>query len=506
MTAESRTLLVAHGDEARAKQLADACRERGLACSIALDGSAALEHALQHSPDAILLQLELPVIDGPTLCRILESNPRMTRSELLLIGRRGGVATTAAGSRRVFDERDTEAIAQRVGASSARLAASAASPEPRERGVEGELAQLPLLELLELFHGSRRTGQLEIGGAAGSGRIALRGGELAQALTGRVDGEKALFRMLAWERGHFSFKPAAVPVGLRLSQPTHSLLREGRRQLEEWKRSGSALPAASARLRLRVPRAALPRAVHPIARDLLTLLGHFDRVQELLDRCGHPDYQILRTLQTLIDRGLVELHSQAPLGEAPGASGFLSDRQVARLEEEMRGSRPRGVPLGDARLLVLSEQELAAVRLSQLLARVPGATLPPSPPGPDQLARLAHLRIGADLGIELLRVPTAARHAALWPLAAHGSLGALVPLVSPVRETLSALAAALGALAALRLRPFYAALADAAERERAAQLTQQLLPRDDGPVFLVPHDHPERGVTLLRELFARVLE
>lgn len=506
MTPEARTVLVAHADETRAKRLAEACRERGLACSLALDGSAALEHALQHRPDAILIQLELPTIDGPTLCGILEANPRLSGTTLLLIGPRSGSTATATGSRSVFDERNADALAQRADAGTTRPAADAAGPEPRERGIEGDLAQLPLLELLELLHGSRRTGQLELRSAAGTGRITLRGGEIAQASTGRVDCEKALFRMLAWERGPFSFEPAAVPAGLRLAQPTHSLLREGRRQLEEWQRSGAALPAASARLRLRVPRALLPRALNPIARDLLSLLEHFDRVQELLDRCSHPDYQVLRTLQTLIDRDLVELRSLAPLGEAAGASGFLSDRQVARLEQEIRGSRPRGMPFGDARLLVLAEQESAAQRLSQLLARVPGATLPASVPAADPLTRFAHLRIGPDLGIELLRVATASRFGALWPLAAHGSLGTLVPLVPPLREALSALAPALGALAALRLRPFYAVLAGAAERERAAELTQSLLPRDDGPVFLVPHDHPERGVALLRELFARVLE
>ncbi len=506
MTAQTRSLLIAHGDEARAKRIAEACSARGLSCSVAADGAAALDQALLHPPGLVIAQLELPTIDGATLQRILEANPRTRDVCVLLVGRGDGLSRATRGARALLDERDAETIARRAQNLLAGPTPEPASADSRERGFEGDLAQLPLLELLELFHGSRRTGQLEIRGSAGSGRIALLGGEVAQAVTGRVDAEKALFRMLAWERGRFSFQPGAVPAGLRLSLPTHSLLREGRRQLEEWQRSGAGLPPANARLRLRVPRSQLPRAVHPIAQDLLVVLEHVDRVQEVLDRCGHPDYQVLRTLQTLIDRGLVELRSETPLGETPGTSGFLSDRQVARLEQELRANRPRGQRLGDARLLVMASNESAITRLAQLLARIPGASLPASPPGADQLARLAHLRVGADLGIELLRVPIAVRLAPLWPLAAHGSLGALVPLVPPVSEGLAALEPALGALAALALRPFYAVLAGAAERGRTADLSEQLLPREDGPLFLVPHDHSERGVALLPQLFARVLQ
>jgi hypothetical protein len=341
--------------------------------------------------------------------------------------------------------------------------------------------------------------------AGSSAVVALRGGEIVRAICGRVDGEKAVLRLLSFERGPFRFTPASVTGAVSLPRATTALLREGRRQIEEWHRMRSALPAASARLRLRIARSALPAVLPAIASELIQLLEHFDAVQDLLDRCPHSDYQVLRAIQRMLDRGWLESHAQLALREGAGSSGFLSDRNVTRLEQTLRAHRPRGSRLGTARIAVAAVSEVACARLSGLLARVPGASLPRVVPGPDQLATLAALRIGPDLAIELTRVPTSERLSALWPLCGHGALGVLVPLGTPLESSLDALTPALAALAALRVRAFYAVLTDAGSAASALEIASALRPPIDGPLFWIPHDHPERGVAMLRELFGSVL-
>jgi CheY-like chemotaxis protein len=506
MSGAATAVLIAHADEALAKRLADACRRRGLTATIALDGSAALEHALEHTPEAIVVQLALPTIDGPTLCGILAANPRTNASRMLLIAPRTSAASHRGEPFEVLDESDVATIANRASDHPDESSDGARDAARVAQEFEGELPQLPMLELLELLHGSRRTGELTVAGASGSGSVALRGGEIMRALCGRVDGEKAVLRLLTFERGHFRFAPASVTGAPSLARPTHALLREGRRQLEEWHRMRSVLPAASVRLRMRVPRSAIPAELPAIACELLQLLEHFDSVRELLDRCPHSDYQVLRAIQTMLDRGWLEAHTQLALGEAPGATGFLSDRHVARLEQTLRAHRRRGSPLGMARLVVAAESEAACARLSGLLARVPGAVLPRSFPGPDQLGRLATVRVGEDLGIEFTRVPASERLAALWPVCGFGALGVIVPLVPPLETGLGALRPLLSELAARRVRPFYAVLTDAGATAPALEIASALRPPVEGPLFWIPHDHPERGVALLRELIGSVLE
>ena len=98
--------------------------------------------------------------------------------------------------------------------------------------VAGELSQTSLVDLLQLFHLSRRSGQLELdledeltGEPIGpKGRVAVRMGEVARAEVGDVSGEKALFRMLTWRCGRFVFEPGPVDEPAVILMSTGALL------------------------------------------------------------------------------------------------------------------------------------------------------------------------------------------------------------------------------------------------------------------------------------------
>ena len=80
--------LIADGDSTRGKAVAEACAARGVACTVAVHGAEALEAALGELPGALVAQLDLPLIDGPTLAAILRANPRTQGIGLLFIGDR----------------------------------------------------------------------------------------------------------------------------------------------------------------------------------------------------------------------------------------------------------------------------------------------------------------------------------------------------------------------------------------------------------------------------------
>ena len=57
------------------------------------------------------------------------------------------------------------------------------------------------------------------------------------------------------------------------------------------------------------------------------MLDLTDCVQDVLDRCSYPDYQVLRTPQTLVHRGMVEvLDGRASTHHAPPLSPGLAAR------------------------------------------------------------------------------------------------------------------------------------------------------------------------------------
>ena len=82
----SGVLLIADGDEERAKRLAEACADLGIACELATNGPAALERVLSQRPAALVAHVDLPVIPGEQLVDIVEANPRTQGVGLLLLG------------------------------------------------------------------------------------------------------------------------------------------------------------------------------------------------------------------------------------------------------------------------------------------------------------------------------------------------------------------------------------------------------------------------------------
>jgi CheY-like chemotaxis protein len=508
-------VLVADGDAERGRRVAAACGARGLVCRVTTHGAAALEAALADVPDVLVAQLALPLIEGPRLADILRANPRTQGVAVVFLGDREDDARRHGVIGQVVPPPiEPEVVASCVGTALATRGGSKAASS--EGGVEGQLAQLPLADLLELFHVGRKTGCVEVVRPSGRGRrqmgrIELRDGDVVGAAVSGVSGEKALFRLLAWDRGSFAFSPEP-PVGEpSIRRPTRALLREGMRQIGEWQRMAVELPPPSATATLVVPRSSLPSVIHPLTQEVLVVLDLYSRVQDVVDHCSHPDYQVLRTLHTMAQRGMVELRkAEAPL-ELGREPALFPPARVARLREWLEVDRPGAAPAQDGKLLVIGSEPAATGELLRLLETLPGVTLDRrvaggAPPGADDLVVLGRIPVDGDVGVELLHVPASRRFAPIWPVAGHGALATLVVLSSPLHAAREVLSGALEALAGLpRARILHVLLLGKGEKPEPEEVARHLALADRGSLFLVPVETPAKAQVLLREMLARVL-
>jgi CheY-like chemotaxis protein len=445
--ARTEGVLIADSDVTRAERLARACESQGLGAHVAVHGAAALEQALALQPAALVVEIDLPLIDGPRLAEILRANPRTAQTAVLFIANNPSADGDANRDTRVLPGHgDPETIARFVGGILEKRRVERArdgEPESAEAAgaMEGSLGPLSAAELLELFHMNLQTGLLELVRGRGRGRqrgaIGLREGQVVHAQVGSVQGEKAFLRLLGWDRGRFAFRPGPPPTDVNIDRPTRALLREGLRQRAEWKRLSSELRPRGARARLRVSRASLPAILHPLTQEVLMILEITDRIDEVLDRCSFPDYQVLGTLSTLVRRGLVELRR----GPGPGGGRHtLTASAAARLRDRLVATGPPG-ELADAKVLVVASSDAALRGLCALLERAAGATISSVAPVPG-VAVLGRLDLDDDLGIEWLATSPDARFAPIWPLAAHGALAVLMVHAGPPRESCAALGAA----------------------------------------------------------------
>jgi CheY-like chemotaxis protein len=501
------TVLVADSDVGRGERLARACESQGLRAPVALHGASALEQALALQPAALVVEIDLPLIDGPRLSEILRANPRTAQIAVLFIANGPpSEGAGAAGARVLPGHTDPETIAHFVAGILEKRRAERVhdgDAESADSGaMEGSLGPLSAAELLELFHVNLQSGCLELVRGRGRGRqrgnIWLREGQVVHASVGNVQGEKAFLRLLGWERGRFDFRPGPPGSEQSIDRPTRALLREGLRQRAEWKRLAAELRPRGARARLRVSRASLPAVLHPLTQEVLMVLELTDRIDEVLDRCSFPDYQVLGTISTLVRRGLVDLHRGPGPGRGrhaldPAAAARLRDRLIAR------GGPAEGA---DAKVLVLACSDLALRALGALLERGAGAALAPAEPLRG-VAPLGRLDLDDDLGIEWLAASPEPRFAPIWPLAAHGALAVLLLHAGSPRQSCAALRAANTRFSRPGVRLLHALLVEKGEPTRA-ELAESLGLLDSGHIATFSLDDPAALRSELSALLRRL--
>lgn len=528
-----REILVADSNQARGQRLADACAESGMRAVTAPHGSAALELSLATPPDLVVSEIDLPLICGHKLAEILRANPRTRGVRFLFLGPEGGSAAnrTEVGDVTVAVSAPREevlrAITQQLtkcdrieALETASLAGSA---------VSGDLAELPLADLLQVAHLARKSGRvsleregdgesLALAGEDTSdrrdrGSVWLRDGEVLQAEIGKVVGEKALFRMLAWREGRFVFETGQRPdVAAEPLAPIRALLAEGMRQLEEWDRLALQLPPLSATVKLSIKTTELPNIVHPLTQEVLLLLDHFDRVREIVDRCSFPDYQVLRTLHTLAQRNLVSVGQLPVRGLAPSAppDGLFDEGQLRRLRDHLQGATPRGERVVSGKILVVARESGTLTDLVNLLRAMPNLALSPELErgieAKIELGPLGRIRLAADLELELLQVPSASSYRPLWPLAAHGALATLFLHGDAVSELDQLEGELLEVLQqGTRTSTLHVALLARKQRLCPEELRENLALLDEASLFLIPLETGKEPSALLRSLFARVV-
>ncbi len=446
-------VLIADADAERGRKIAAACAALSIDARRVSHGAAALEIALAENPIAMVAQTDLPLIDGTRLAEILHANPHTCSMAMLFVGgdqdERTGTTTAAGQVLPGHADPDTIARFVQVMLQKRRPEARVTGAGGDAPGVEGKLSQIALSELIELFHVNRKSGVIALrqgsGRRAQSGRIQLREGDVVTAETGGVSGEKALFRLLAWRRGEFGFREEDDGGAREIERPTRALLREARRQAEEWERLGQDLPAPHARVSLRVGRESLPNVLHPLTQEVLLVLELSETVTDVLDRVPFPDYQVLRTLQMLIRRGMVEVSAASARPEPP-AGAFFAPQWVARLRDWLEQGRARDAAPLDAKIVVIASDTGAEQTFLNRLAGWPGAE---AAPRGEAAGVWSVLRIPVDdeIALEITVVPAAERWAAVWPLAVHGALATIFVHGEDIDASLPALRAAIGTVA-----------------------------------------------------------
>jgi CheY-like chemotaxis protein len=390
----------------------------------ARDGSRALQIAILRFPDLILLDEQTPLVDTRTFVRILRTNPRTERIPVVLTGVAPDVDRARLGSflakPLVLDE-----VLARIEQIFRRADASRAAGESRE--LEGNLAQIPLPDLLQILAVNRRSGRLAVEREGERAEVTLVDGRVVDAQLGTVSGEKALWRLLGRREGQFAFAPGAAPAGPeRMARRLDELLLEGLRQADELARLAPGLPAPQDRVELLVSPADLPGGLHPVTAEVVALLGSPRPFGELVDRCRASDLEASRAVAALLERGFARRHERATPGPA---ARLLAPRELHALRGRIAAGRASGArAIGKA--LVTGGGPLARAAARARFATVPGFVASQDGAGEagHGFGTLGRLSLGDGVRVDLVELPGEPEQRPLWGPFAAGAVGVLVLL------------------------------------------------------------------------------
>ncbi len=123
-----------------------------------------------------------------------------------------------------------------VAAKAGRMIANSRTQKPNGRGVSGSLQEMALPDLIQIVANGRKSGNLKVSNGASKGELMFQDGSIHDARFGELIGAEAVYGVLRLTEGDFTLEPQTSPVEDVVGIPTHHLLLEAMRRLDEEQR------------------------------------------------------------------------------------------------------------------------------------------------------------------------------------------------------------------------------------------------------------------------------
>ena len=196
----------------------------------ATNHSHALEQLKTQPVDTIVLDVEMPVMDGIEFLRLL--NRSHPGQQVVMLARRMDEAT-----RKTCLDLGAALFLEKPGSSEEFRALFAAldslSGAAPQSGFRGVMQRVGLEDVLQMECLARKSSILVVSTGNRRGEIYICDGEIIHAQTGQLQGEMALYGLLALPGGQFTLQPFAEPARRTISGQYQFLLMEAARLRDE---------------------------------------------------------------------------------------------------------------------------------------------------------------------------------------------------------------------------------------------------------------------------------
>ena len=196
--------------------------------------------------------------------------------------------------------------------------------------LRGKLDQLPLIDILKMLSSNGRSGRLNLSQGRIQGEIYLKEGSLVHAATGAQIGERAVFTMMGWLNGDFSFIPDVEPPEESVELATEQIMLEAARKNEEWKNIKKMVPNSDVVFKLSPAGSPETVSLEPEEWQVLAQVNGRRSIEDLSKILGKDEFKIAKILYSLTKAGLLEVGEEREKQNVKG----LSENFFEELTEE----------------------------------------------------------------------------------------------------------------------------------------------------------------------------
>jgi hypothetical protein len=233
----------------------------------------------------------------------------------------------------------------------------------------GDLARVPLADVLRLLMSGRQTGRLDLSDGVSSGAVYVESGNVTHAVSGPLIGESAVFSLMAWQEGNFSFFPNQSAPEASISTPSDQLLEEGSRVAARWAEIMRVLPGLDAVLRLSPAGSADAVSLEPLEWQVLAQVDGVRDVAEIAEALGRAEFDVATVLVRLVKSGLLECRQ----GIERDLKATINSVFLSRLDAEFLDMvGPLGPTIIDDEMANMGEtrESFPIARVAELIERI----------------------------------------------------------------------------------------------------------------------------------------
>lgn len=284
-------------------------KSKGLESFVAKDGSEVMEGALKSKPSIIITDLKLKGIDTLKVFKILLNNP-ITADVPFAFFMDG--AAEIHGFRPKIDIVQVrpyilDDFYRKVRVS---VLTSESGGSGTMNDMTGSLAHMSLPDLIQILEVNKKEGHLTIREGTKVGHILMKDGDIYSVTQGKYDGEKALYRLFAWNNGTFEFSPKAIFSEQKITMATTGLLMEGMRNLDEFGNHKEDWPDDTINLKAVKTLEEVPKPeegeLKPAVGETLRLMHFYPRLNDIIDNTTDTDLHIAENIMYLVDNDVIE--------------------------------------------------------------------------------------------------------------------------------------------------------------------------------------------------------